>query len=400
MRAVVGPAVVRRLSTPKPPPRTPILPPDLIKHLRAGAPLENVWIPVVFGVAFLISAAVLFWRYYRRRRAGTRPNRLALRRTAAACWLVLLAALAIAAEVNRYVGYVPSLTALSGQLGGDPGLGVVHPDANKSGSRLLRVEVPAVAAGMPALGAYVYLPPGYDDPKNAAVRYPVLYLIHGSPGWPIDWFRAARAGTAMDGLLDRKLVRPMILVGPTANRGFLDDSECLNAVNGPQIETYLTKDVVGFIDAHYRTVATRDGRGIGGISAGGYCALNLGLRHQDEYSVVLAHMPYGDPGPEPEITRRLLGGDTALYRENSPRLYLPALRFTAPVAFFMDVGSRDSALVGDARRLAAMIVAHHQQVELRVVPGEAHTWRLGRDEVPYSLAFASTHFDQTLGPAR
>lgn len=385
---------------PSPPPRTPVLPPDLLRHLRADASLENVWVPVAFAVLLLLSAAVLVFRFRRRKRLGVRPSRLALRRTGAALWLVLLAVLAIAAEVNRYVGYVPSVTALRGQLGGDPGLGVVHAKANRSGSRLVRVEVPAPSAGMSPLGAYVYLPPGYDDPKNTAVRYPVLYLIHGSPGWPIDWFRAARAGTAMDGLLDAKLARPMIIVAPTANRGFLDDSECLNAVNGPQIETYLTGDVVAFVDSHYRTVANRTGRGIGGISAGGYCALNLGLRHQDEYSVVLAHMPYGDPGTEPEITRRLLGGQPALYRANSPRLYLPTLQFKAPVAFFMDVGSNDTALVGDARRLAAMLTGAHQQVDLRVVPGEAHTWRLGRDEVPYSLAFAASQFDQTLGPAQ
>jgi enterochelin esterase-like enzyme len=201
----------------------------------------------------------------------------------------------------------------------------------------------------------------------------------------------------MDDLLAQRLVRPMIIVGPTANRGFLDDSECLNAVGGPQIETYLTRDVVGFVDAHYRTVADRRGRGIGGISAGGYCALNLGLRHQDEFSVVLAHMPYGDPGPEEAVTRRLLGGQAMLYRANSPRLYLDTMTFSHPLAVFMDVGSKDTEVLPQARSLAALLLRDRQEVDLRVVPGEAHTWRLGRDELPFSLSFASSHFDRTIG---
>jgi enterochelin esterase-like enzyme len=338
---------------------------------------------------------------HRRRRAETEGEphaRIALRRTAAALWLVVLFVLGVAAQVNRYVGYVPSLRALGGQLIGDPGRGVAHSDPNAAGSRILKVEIPGASAGLGQLGAYVYLPPGYDEPANARIRYPVLYLIHGSPGWPVDWFRAARAGTAMDDLLVHRVVRPMIVVAPTANRRFLDDSECLDAVPRPLMETYLTRDVVDFVDHHYRTVADRRGRGIGGISAGGFCAMNLGLRHQREFSVVLAHMPYGDPGPEREITSRLLGGQTILYQENSPRVYLRTLTFHAPIAFFIDVGSKDAEVLRQATTLEQLLTMQRQLVDFRIVPGESHTWRLGRDELPYSLTFASQQFDRTMGP--
>ena len=258
-------------------------------------------------------------------------------------------------------------------------------------SRIARVDIPGPRAHIPALGGYIYLPAGYDDPANAAVRYPVLYLFHGTPGWPSDWFQPARAAGWMDTLVGAGAVRPMILVAATANRHHSDDSECLNAVNGPQMETYLTQDVVAYTDGHYRTLPDRGHRGIGGISSGGYCALNLGLRHQDEYAVVLAHMPYGDPGNAADVTHRLLGDSSVLYRQNTPSLYLPKFVFRYPTAFFLDAGSDDPVVRTDAKALARLLTKQHQAVSLRVVPRESHSWRLAREEVPYSLRFASRY---------
>lgn len=258
-------------------------------------------------------------------------------------------------------------------------------------SRIARIDIPGPRAHIPALGGYIYLPAGYDDPANAAVRYPVLYLLHGTPGWPSDWFQPAWAGGWMDKLVGAGAVRPMILVAATANRRHGDDSECLNAVNGPQMETYLTQDVVAYTDGHYRTLPDRGHRGIGGISSGGYCALNLGLRHQDEYAVVLAHMPYGDPGNAADVTHRLLGDSSVLYRQNTPSLYLPKFVFRYPTAFFLDAGSYDPVVRADAKALARLLTRQHQAVSLRVIPRESHSWRLAREEVPYSLRFASGH---------
>ena len=69
--------------------------------------------------------------------------------------------------------------------------------------------------------------------------------------------------------------RPPVPVPPAlpgAATTWASDSECLNPVRGPQFETYLTRDVVGWIDGHHRTVPQAEGRAIGGMSSGGYCA--------------------------------------------------------------------------------------------------------------------------------
>ncbi|HEY6708330.1 MAG TPA: alpha/beta hydrolase-fold protein, partial [Actinomycetota bacterium] len=131
--------------------------------------------------------------------------------------------------------------------------------------------------------------------------------------------------------------------------------------------------------------ADRAGRAIGGMSSGGYGALNLGLRHQDRFSVILAQMPYGDPG---NVTRILLGGSRALWQANSPRLYIPTMTFHHPVAVYLIAGSRDPQL-GEARRLAAMLTGRGQVAVVKAVPGATHSWRGARAEIPYSLVFAS-----------
>lgn len=64
----------------------------------------------------------------------------------------------------------------------------------------------------------------------------------------------------MDTMLAGRLAQPMMLVAADASGGWLHDSEMLNQVGGPQVETYLTRTVVQTVDARFRTIADRSGR--------------------------------------------------------------------------------------------------------------------------------------------
>ena len=199
----------------------------------------------------------------------------------------------------------------------------------------------------------------------------------------------------MDTMLADHLIQPMIVVAPNANGGWLTDSEMLNKAGGPQTETYLTRTVVGYVDAHFRTVAGRAGRAIGGMSSGGYGALNLGLRDQDVYSVILSEMPYGDPG---RAALTLLGGSRARWAANSPDRYIPTMTFYHRVATDLLTGPDDSQR-REAARLARMLRARGQPTAFTLVPGAGHTWRSAARELPYALTFASQHLHgQRLGP--
>jgi enterochelin esterase-like enzyme len=248
---------------------------------------------------------------------------------------------------------------------------------------LVRADIPAPGLGVTAGSTYVYLPPGY---ASATGRYPVIYLVHGSPGSPQDWFRAAQADQIATALIHANLMPPAILVAVDANgsQGFIHDTECLDAPHGAQVQTYLTSTVVRYVDNHFRTLPNPADRVIGGMSSGGYCAMNLGLRHQDVYSTVLAMEPYGTPGTA--ALQRVLAGNRALYQANSPTSYLPTMRFSHPMAFFVDVGGNSSPR--SARALDHLLTARGQLVEYRVEAGVGHTWNEARAGLPYALAFA------------
>jgi S-formylglutathione hydrolase FrmB len=358
------------------------LPAPLLRQVDRAGPLESPW--VAAGLGGLLAASVLL-AVRHHRRAGPSGRLRWLRRTGLAAWLSGLTVVTGLAGVNVYVGYVPTLPGL---------LGASLSPGRDGGSRVARLVVGAPDLDVPPSPAYVYLPPGYDSPANKARRYPVGYLLHGYPGVPSDWFRGAQVQQVMDAMLRDRLVQPMIVVAPDASGGWLHDSEMLNQVGGPQVATYLTRTVVDAVDGTYRTVADRGARAIGGMSSGGYGALNLGLHHQERFSVILSEMPYGDPGP---VTWSLLGGSHARWLANSPSRYIPAMVFHHPMAVDLIAGSRDPTR-GTADRLARMLAARGQQAQDTIVPDANHTWRGARAELPYALAFASQHLT-VRGPA-
>jgi diacylglycerol O-acyltransferase / trehalose O-mycolyltransferase len=124
----------------------------------------------------------------------------------------------------------------------------------------------------------VLLPAGYA--ADAGRRYPVLYLLHGADSDYRSWTRYgdAQAITAH---------AAMIVVMPDggANGWYTDWYQGATPVQ-PRWETYHVGELVPWIDATYRTIATRRGRGIAGLSMGGYGALSYAARHPDTFAAV------------------------------------------------------------------------------------------------------------------
>ncbi|HEV7534492.1 MAG TPA: alpha/beta hydrolase-fold protein, partial [Acidimicrobiia bacterium] len=175
----------------------------------------------------------------RRRRRGGRPVtggwRLAVRRVSLAFGALVFTLAAVAAAVNDHYQYIPTVHALFGDVSPDL---VSHPVAARSAvarrtphdgapgaavpaavkvpdhGTVEKVSVDGPASGIGARDAYVYLPPQYFDPARAGQRFPLLYLLHGSPGVAVDWLRAGWADRAMDDLLAKHRVAPFIMVMP------------------------------------------------------------------------------------------------------------------------------------------------------------------------------------------
>ena len=73
--------------------------------------------------------------------------------------------------------------------------------------QVLDATVPSPTLGR-SLGYRIYLPPGYDDPRLATMRYPVMYLLHGAPGGERDWVDGASANQTADALIKSGTSRP------------------------------------------------------------------------------------------------------------------------------------------------------------------------------------------------
>ena len=345
-------------------------------------------IMALLAAVVLAVLAVLHRRARARRQEGLRARRSPA--VAASVALGLALVLTGAGTANAISGYVPSVDALAVQVAALTG-GQGH-ERGGGGSSVGTVEI----AAPPALGitdtqTWVYTPPGYGDHPER--RYPVVYLLHGTPGHAADWFAAGRIAHQMDVLIAAHLVRPMIVVAPDTNGAGLRDSECLDAERapgvpaGPQVETYLERVVVPFVDHRYRTVADWQHRVVGGMSSGGFCALDQGLRHPELYGSIIALEPYGDPGSG---GRAALPGDAAAFAAHSPSRYVPTMAFPHPVHVFVDEGSRASrADAAGAARVVDELRARGQVVLTRVEEGHGHSWLEAAEGVPYGLIMAS-----------
>ena len=183
-----------------------------------------------------------------------------------------------------------------------------------------RMSVRSAAIGGRAQEVDVYLPPGYDAAPTR--RYPVFYLLHGFPGRPTGFLLALRAGVLEDVLIARHRIQPMILVMPFGSTSTFTDKEWANGIRPNDAwATFVARDVVDAIDARYRTIATGAGRALGGLSEGGYGALNIALHHPREFRVVESWSGY----ERADNLKSIFGGNPLLLRRNSPLDELPSV---------------------------------------------------------------------------
>jgi enterochelin esterase-like enzyme len=157
---------------------------------------------------------------------------------------------------------------------------------------LLSLTLPATSSHLAVEGAYVYLPPSYRLASAAQTQFPVVEALNGSPGRPVDWINGVRAEQQLDAGIARHQIAPAIVVFPPTNLSFLRSLECTNTADGLRDEDYLTRDVHDWVTRTLRT----DGRRwtAMGYSTGGYCALDLAVRHPDLFDRAISLDGYGN----------------------------------------------------------------------------------------------------------
>lgn len=137
--------------------------------------------------------------------------------------------------------------------------------------------------GDPATRNYqVYLPPSYDLSTN---RYPAIYVLHGYGGDETGLVSILQS--SLNSLIRQRQIGEMMAVFVNgANR--LHGSFYLSSPVIGDFETYITRDLVQLIDEHYRTLRSRESRGVTGVSMGGWGTMHLALKFPGTFSVAVA----------------------------------------------------------------------------------------------------------------
>ena len=201
------------------------------------------------------------------------------------------------------------------------------------------------------LHVLVVLPPGYD---TSGLRYPVVYFLHGLPAGPtayrsVAWVASAAQTTGRDA----------IVVIPQGTRVENGDPEYHDWGPGRNWETALAVDLPHWVDSNYRTIASRRGRAVVGLSAGGYGAAILDAHHPGEYAVMESWSGYFRP-TDPTGEKTLDVGSDAADAYASVFQQMPQLKkafAAAPTFYAFYVGRSDPTFVPDNVELDRLLTA-------------------------------------------
>ena len=128
--------------------------------------------------------------------------------------------------------------------------------------------------------AHVYTPPGYEKGRGA---YPVLYLVHGAGDSDDSWTSVGHAQYILDNLIAAGKARPMIIVMPA---GHTPDRPGADMLTNTDFRDDFLKDLIPYVDAHYRTIAKPDARAMAGLSMGGAHTIQNGLTHPELFHYI------------------------------------------------------------------------------------------------------------------
>jgi enterochelin esterase-like enzyme len=149
----------------------------------------------------------------------------------------------------------------------------------------------------------VFLPPSYQKDKHR--RYPVVYALHGYSIGAEQWAHEIHVPQTIEGTFAQG-AKEMIVVLPDS-KTLHNGSMYSSSVTTGDFERFIAHDVVAYIDAHYRTIPDRLGRGLVGHSMGGYGAARIGMKHSDVFGSLyimspccLSPRPAGPANPEME----------------------------------------------------------------------------------------------------
>ena len=246
------------------------------------------------------------------------------------------------------------------------------------------------------VGYNIYLPPGYAAAAADNRRYPVLYWLHGLGGNETSGMFPT---SIIDGAIKDKSIPPLIVV--FVNGGAR--TRYHDSIDGKiMADTLVSKELIEHIDKTYRTIASRDGRAISGMSMGGNGSLKFAFKYPELFSSAVAFAPALVDGQwmeanDREFLRTMFGGDKDKYQEQiaAEEIKRNADKVRGNVAILILIGKDDSQLERNRamhKLLEGLKVPHEYEEQ----EGVGHDLdRLLAKSPARGLIFAANHFKES-----
>ena len=265
-----------------------------------------------------------------------------------------------------------------------------HGRASRSGTRRVRASFArtvSITCTSPSLGGQfptlVYLPPSYG---SSGRRYPVVYFLHGLPANPQSYTQNAFVAHAL-----LSAHQEAIVVAPQGARENDSDREYLNWSATENWPRAISHDLTTCIDNRFRTIASRKGRALIGLSAGGYGAFNVGLLSLQAFGAVESWSGYF-VGTDPSGYHVLKLGSPAAQQAatvpDGPALAKEVARWPSLIAFY--IGNSDDRFADANQTFDASLRRSRIAHVFHVYPG-GHSAALWQAQAPSWLALALTY---------
>lgn len=257
-----------------------------------------------------------------------------------------------------------------------PDIGIhTHPVFLDSEGKVVTGRVVTVSLISPSLKNQrrvfdIYLPPSYNTPEGKQKYYPTLYMLHGTPGRYFDWVVGGEATEFANTLIALKSIPELIMVFPDGNGTLGKVSEWGNSYDGTQLmENFVAYDLVKYIDQHYRTIPDAQHRAIGGLSMGGFGAMNIAIHHPDIFGNVISLGGYY------QAEGSIWGSDASYQQLNSPLDTILTMQEAWQLHIFLGAATKDQPYYRDTlqfmRELNSLHILYHFDLQV----GQ-HSWRV------------------------
>ena len=241
----------------------------------------------------------------------------------------------------------------------------------------------------------IYLPDSYAE---SDLSYPVVYLLHGNRGTENSWFRGADLQQQLDELIASGELQPMLVVTPADPRYWWADGR------DEKVLTSIVSEFVPYIDEQYRTIASREGRAIGGYSAGGFGTANIALQYPELFAAaaplspaVYTPVPPGDSSATSQDTFVTNGSfDAELWERNNWVSFIEPYKAKGIVVpFYINTGDHDRFDIAYHAAVFYQALREYQPeyTELRIFDGD-HDFAAWGGSIGDALMYMSQYLQQ------